>query len=99
MKNMTWLVLVAGIITVAGWALAQQGGGRPPHPPPQAAFDACSGSSTGASCEFQGPPATIRGTCQTPVDRLVCVPHHHKRSKGAGNNKRPGYKRSGGNQR
>ncbi len=96
MKHTTWIILFAGIIAVASLAFAQQGG-RPPHPPPQEAFDACDGSSTGDTCQFEGPPGTIRGTCQTPVDRLVCVPNHHKRGK-RGGNKGSSHKRRGGNQ-
>lgn len=46
-----------------------------PMMPPQAALDACSGKSTGASCSFSAPQGQINGTCQSPPNSsLACVP-------------------------
>ncbi|MCB9597882.1 MAG: hypothetical protein H6719_34510 [Sandaracinaceae bacterium] len=56
---------------LASLAFAQA---RHPHPPPPEAIAACDSQDEGSRCEFQSPHGTIEGTCQTPRDRLVCVP-------------------------
>lgn len=44
--------------------------------PPQAAIDACSSESLGASCSFSTPNGTVSGSCnQTPGDIVACVPN------------------------
>lgn len=55
----------------SGQAGMQQGGNPPA--PPQAAIDACSGKSSGASCTVSGGPS---GTCNTPPGQmsLACIP-------------------------
>lgn len=52
--------------------------------PPQAAFSACSGKSTGTSCSFTGFNGTVSGTCQTPPGQtsLVCVPSNAPQAQG-----------------
>lgn len=44
--------------------------------PPQEAFTACSGKTSGSSCSFTNPMGTITGTCSIPPQQsaLVCVP-------------------------
>jgi hypothetical protein len=42
--------------------------------PPQAAIDACSGSSQGNICQFTAPRGTITGTCQPVQTQLACMP-------------------------
>jgi hypothetical protein len=44
--------------------------------PPQAAFTACSGKSTGATCSLTTPNGILSGTCQTPPSQtaVVCIP-------------------------
>lgn len=44
--------------------------------PPQAAIDACSGKTSGASCSMQTPNGTLSGTCRTPPNQsqLACIP-------------------------
>lgn len=76
-------------------AIAQQRMG-----PPQEAFDACSGSSAGSSCSFEGPRGTINGTCGTiPEDnsKMVCKPSNRQgpgmgRQGGAGQMNGPGQR-------
>jgi hypothetical protein len=51
------------------------GGGGERRGPPQAAFDACSSLSEGASCSVQTPMRTLQGTCVAfPQRGLVCRP-------------------------
>jgi hypothetical protein len=58
-------------------ATPQGGGGQAPQGgPPQEAYSACSGKSSGASCSFTDSHGTISGSCDTPpgMSSLVCVP-------------------------
>jgi hypothetical protein len=47
-----------------------------PRQPPAAAFDACSGKSSGDTCSVTFRDRTITGTCKTipQEDRLICWP-------------------------
>lgn len=51
--------------------------GSTPQTPPQAAIDACSYKSSGASCSFSTPNGSVSGTCKTPpnTSSLACVPN------------------------
>ncbi len=42
--------------------------------PPDFAFEACSGLSSGAICEVQGPTGALSGTCTDFSQGLACVP-------------------------
>ncbi|MBS2011659.1 MAG: hypothetical protein JST00_02000 [Deltaproteobacteria bacterium] len=56
-------------------------GGRPPHPPPPEAFDACNGKVVDASCTVALGDRSLDGKCVLPPPeanekRLVCAPPH-----------------------
>lgn len=51
--------------------------------PPQSAFSVCSGKTSGTSCSFTAPRATVTGTCQTPNNgQMVCVPSTPEQNRG-----------------
>lgn len=74
-------------VLLTGNAVAQQRMG-----PPQKAFDACEGSSSGSTCSFEGRRGdTLSGTCGSPRDGnnegLVCMPSNNRggEQRGMGN--------------
>ena len=80
MYKLTYTLLT----TLAAWGSAPQSSpppgsdgpqGRPPHPPPAEAFEACEGANEGDVCDFEGPRGhSIVGTCHDGPEDLVCVP-------------------------
>lgn len=85
-KYKKYTIAFAAALTcmMAGGVVHSQG--MPRGNPPQEAFSACSGQSTGASCGIRTPHGRLSGTCQTPrqVRGLVCVPSNHR---GRGHNR------------
>ncbi len=78
--------LVATMTLALGIAAAYAD--RPPHKPPQAAFDACAKAKQGDACSFKGRDDKDRkGTCEVPRDggsALVCRPQRPNKGAGSG---------------
>ncbi|WP_196140751.1 hypothetical protein [Aliikangiella sp. G2MR2-5] len=80
MRNVTTLILVAGVCMVSFSALAEGKGPRNgKRQPPEEAFSACESKAEGDKAEFTAPNGKIIvGSCQTLDDRLVLIPDDHK---------------------
>lgn len=92
MKRLVFAATLASILSSTAFAQQRMG-------PPQEAYDACSGSSTGSSCSFETPRGTLEGTCGTiPEDdtQVVCMPSRGGRG-GNGMQGGPGQMGMGGN--
>ena len=70
------LFVAAILVTALPFAIAAADGPRPPHPPPQAALDACAKSKQGDACSLALHGETLAGTCVTVPDTstLACLP-------------------------
>lgn len=75
LTHISILLFSAATTFPVGTARSADGDQRP-HGPPAAAFDACSGKSSGDACAVAFGDRTINGTCKTMPqgDRLVCWP-------------------------
>ena len=63
------LLIVSILLIHSSPAQAQRPGGPPPE-----AFEVCKGKAANGACSFQAPHGTIRGTCLSISQGLVCAP-------------------------
>lgn len=74
-QMMSLFITIAMLIFTTS-AVAQSDDHKRPGGPPPEAIEACSGSSTGDECSFEGRRGSVTGICRTPPgeSNLVCVP-------------------------
>jgi hypothetical protein len=75
---MTKLIALSLFVTALPFAVANADHPRHPHPPPQAAIDACAKSKAGDACSVTFHEHTLNGKCGNVPDvtPLVCKPDH-----------------------
>src|SRR4051812_46173678 len=85
------LLAIAAFVTLLSPAALAQGGDRPHHAPPPAAFDACKGKKAADACEVTFGERTMAGKCAaTPDGQLACRPEPPPEMKKACEGKKEG---------